>query len=134
MATDFNSFHSAMLTSFRLDLSYISIAELLLCLINMMLPFLVMVILTEYKLIFLSLIFIYYILHSKYIIIFLHIYNLRSINLVNSNSISQNYNKLSHKLPRNIQSIEDFQNESFSKAIDKVASYIPTITSKLSED
>ncbi|KAG4088111.1 hypothetical protein H8356DRAFT_1340780 [Neocallimastix lanati (nom. inval.)] len=53
---------------------------------------------------------------------------------VNSNSISQNYNKLSHKLPRNIQSIEDFQNESFSKAIDKVASYIPTITSKLSED
>jgi len=77
MATDFNSFHSVMLTSFRLDLSYISIAELLLCLISTMLPFLVMVILTEYKLIFLLLIFFYYILHKKYITVFLHIYNLR---------------------------------------------------------
>ena len=55
MAIDFNSFHSAMPTSFRLDLSHVSIAELLLCLISTMLPFLVMLILTEHKLIFLLL-------------------------------------------------------------------------------
>ncbi|KAG4082362.1 hypothetical protein H8356DRAFT_1753641, partial [Neocallimastix lanati (nom. inval.)] len=53
--TDFNSFHSAMPTSFRLVLSNVSIEELLLCLISIVLPFLVMLILTEHKLIFLLL-------------------------------------------------------------------------------
>jgi len=39
MATDFNSFHSAMPTSFRLVLSNVSIEELLLCLISIVLPY-----------------------------------------------------------------------------------------------
>ncbi|ORX64140.1 hypothetical protein BCR32DRAFT_251268 [Anaeromyces robustus] len=57
-----------------------------------------------------------------------------SINQKDANAISRNYNKLHNKLVKNIQPIDEFQNQAFSEAIDEVKQYNPNIESKISED
>jgi len=69
-------------------------------------------------------------LHYQYI----NYQSTASINSENSNILSLHYNKLSNKLPKNIQSLEEFQNESFSKAMDRVVLYNPNVASKLEEN
>jgi len=57
-----------------------------------------------------------------------------SINSKDANAVTHNYNKLHNKLIRNIQPIDEFQNEMFSKAIDEVIKYNPNIETKMKEN
>ncbi|ORY21678.1 hypothetical protein LY90DRAFT_707382, partial [Neocallimastix californiae] len=57
-----------------------------------------------------------------------------SINSKDANAVTHNYNKLHDKLIKNIQPLDEFQNEIFSEAIDEVMKYNPNIESKITEN
>ena len=58
-----------------------------------------------------------------------------SINTKKANDITHNYNKLNNKIiPKNIQSIEEYQSTTFSEALNEVINYNPDIASQVSEN
>ncbi|ORX46952.1 hypothetical protein BCR32DRAFT_288238 [Anaeromyces robustus] len=58
-----------------------------------------------------------------------------SINTKKANDITYNYSKLNNKIiPRNIQSIEEYQSITFSEALNEVINYNPNISNQVSEN
>ncbi|ORX50043.1 hypothetical protein BCR36DRAFT_370548 [Piromyces finnis] len=57
-----------------------------------------------------------------------------SMNSKDTKAVANNYNKLHDKLIRNIQPIDEFQNEIFSEAMDEVIKYNPNIETKITEN